>query len=50
VYFIEHLPVEISVVQIGWVLGLALAICFVATIPPALHASWMRPVEGLRYE
>jgi len=32
------------------VLGLALAICFVATIPPALHASWMRPVEGLRYE
>jgi lipoprotein-releasing system permease protein len=50
VYFIEHLPVEISVVQIGWVLGLALAICFVATIPPALHASWMRPPARLRYE
>ena len=50
VYFIEELPVEISVVQIAWILGLALAICYVATIPPSLRAAWMRPVEGLRYE
>lgn len=50
VYFIESLPVEVSFVQIAWILGLALSICFVATIPPALHAAWLRPVEGLRYE
>ncbi len=50
VYFIERLPVEVSIVTIGWILGLALSICFVATIPPALYAAWMRPVEGLRYE
>jgi lipoprotein-releasing system permease protein len=50
VYFIEELPVEISVVQIAWILALALAICYVATIPPSLRAAWLRPVEGLRYE
>ncbi len=50
VYFIEELPVEISVTQIGWILGMTLAICFVATIPPSLRAAKLRPVEGLRYE
>lgn len=50
VYFIEELPVEISLVQIVWILGLALTICFFATLPPALRAAKLRPVEGLRYE
>ncbi len=50
VYFIERLPVEISVSQIGAVLALTMGISFVATIPPALRAAKLRPVEGLRYE
>ena len=50
VYFIEQLPVEINVVQIAWILGLALVFCFIATIPPSLRAARLRPVEGLRYE
>jgi lipoprotein-releasing system permease protein len=50
VYFIEQLPVEISIVQIGWILGLGLVFCFIATIPPSLRAARLRPVEGLRYE
>jgi lipoprotein-releasing system permease protein len=50
VYFIEELPVEISLVQIAWILGLALVFCFLATIPPSLRAAKLRPVEGLRYE
>ncbi|EDM75431.1 hypothetical protein PPSIR1_04323 [Plesiocystis pacifica SIR-1] len=50
VYFIEELPVEIDPVQIAWILGLALAFCFIATIPPSLRAARQRPVEGLRYE
>ena len=50
VYFIESLPVEISVVQIAWILGLALTFCFIATIPPSLRAARQRPVDGLRYE
>jgi len=50
VYFIESLPVEISVTQIAWILCMTLAICFVATLPPSLRAAKLRPVEGLRYE
>jgi lipoprotein-releasing system permease protein len=50
VYFIERLPVELSVVQIGAVLALTMAISFFATVPPSLHAAKLRPVEGLRYE
>jgi lipoprotein-releasing system permease protein len=50
VYFIEQLPVEISLAQIAWILGLALVFCFIATIPTSLRAARLRPVEGLRYE
>ena len=50
VYFIEQLPVELSMVQVGAVLVLTMVISFVATIPPSLRAAKLRPVEGLRYE
>lgn len=50
VYFIERLPVEISLVQLAAVVALTMGISFVATIPPALRAAKLRPVEGLRYE
>lgn len=50
VYFIEELPVELSLVQISWILAMTLAICFFATLPPSLRAAKLRPVEGLRYE
>ncbi len=50
VYFIERLPVEFSLEQIGAVMALTMSISFVATIPPSLRAAKLRPVEGLRYE
>ncbi|MBK6916203.1 MAG: ABC transporter permease [Deltaproteobacteria bacterium] len=50
VYFIERLPVEISLVQIAGVLSLTMAISFFATVPPSLRAAQLRPVEGLRGE
>lgn len=50
VYFIEQLPVELSLAQVGAVLALTMVISFVATIPPSLRAAKLRPVEGLRYE
>ncbi len=49
-YFVDHLPVEYDFTQTGAVLAMTLAISFVATIPPALRAARLRPVEGLRYE
>ncbi len=50
VYFIEQLPVELSVVQVGAVLALTMVISFVATLPPSLRAAKLRPVDGLRFE
>jgi lipoprotein-releasing system permease protein len=50
VYFIEELPVELSLQQFTEVIGWTLFIGFVATIPPSLRAAKLRPVEGLRYE
>ena len=50
VYFIDRLPVEYDPSQMGVVLSLTLLVCFVATIPPALRAAKLRPVDGLRYD
>jgi lipoprotein-releasing system permease protein len=50
VYFIERLPVEVSIAQIAGVLLLTMIISFAATVPPSLRAAKLRPVEGLRYE
>jgi lipoprotein-releasing system permease protein len=50
VYYIDRLPINVS----GWdFLTVALAsltICTISTIYPAVAASRLRPVEGLRYE
>jgi lipoprotein-releasing system permease protein len=50
VYYIDRLPINVS----GWdylaVAVVALTICTVAAIFPALGAANMRPVDGLRYE
>jgi lipoprotein-releasing system permease protein len=50
VYYIDRLPINVS----GWdfftVAIAALSICTLATIYPALAASKLRPVDGLRYE
>ena len=50
VYYIEKLPVVMRASEIAAVGLAALALCCLATLYPALLASRMRPVEGLRYE
>lgn len=48
VYFISHLPVNIRAEEFLITGGVALVICLLATIPPALYAAWLRPSDGLR--
>ena len=41
---------EISTLELLLTAGITLAICFLATVYPALKAAYLQPVEGLRYE
>ncbi len=50
VYYIEKMPVVMRASEIAAVALAALALCCLATIYPAVLASRMRPVDGLRYE
>jgi lipoprotein-releasing system permease protein len=50
VYYIQKLPVVMRLSEIASVSGAALGLSCLATLYPALLASRMRPVEGLRYE
>ena len=50
VYYITQLPVVMRGGEIAIVAASALGLCLLATVYPALLASRMRPVDGLRYE
>ncbi len=50
VYYIDSLPVRIEAWQFGVVAGSALLLSYLATIYPAVAASRLPPVEGLRNE
>jgi lipoprotein-releasing system permease protein len=50
VYFISHLPVEIGAAEFLVTGSLALVICLLATVVPALYAARLRPAEGVRSE
>src|SRR5665213_1872243 len=50
VYYIQKLPVVMRVSEIAAVSLAALGLCCLATLYPAMLASRMRPVDGLRYE
>ena len=50
VYYMDTLPVVVEPQTVLTVVFTAIAISFLATIYPALVASKMDPVEGLRYE
>ena len=50
VYYIEKLPIVMRASEIAAVGLSALALCCLATVYPAMLASRIRPVSGLRYE
>jgi lipoprotein-releasing system permease protein len=50
VYYVDRLPINVDPVDYMFVALAALAITTIATIYPALAASRLRPVDGIRYE
>jgi ABC-type lipoprotein release transport system permease subunit len=50
IYYFSNLPVKIVSGEVTLVVISAILVSFLATIPPALFAARLKPVEGLRYE
>jgi lipoprotein-releasing system permease protein len=50
VYFLNHIPAKVDWQEVAIITGFALAMSFLATLPPAWRASRLDPVEALRYE
>jgi lipoprotein-releasing system permease protein len=50
VYYVDTLPIEVNLVDYALIAVCALVITVLATLYPALSASKLRPVDGIRYE
>ncbi|MBL8682938.1 MAG: ABC transporter permease [Myxococcales bacterium] len=49
VYYIDRLPVFVALSDFGMIWSIAVGLCLIATILPAIIAARMRPVEGMRF-
>jgi len=50
VYFIDHLPVDLRMADIGAIVVASLVIATIATILPASQAAKLEPVDAIRHE
>jgi lipoprotein-releasing system permease protein len=50
IYFLSQLPAKVDPAEVAAVVGMALALSFLATIYPSWRAARLDPVEALRYE
>lgn len=48
VYFISRLPVDVRPMEFAITGAIAIVICLLATIAPALYAAWLKPTDGFR--
>ena len=49
-YYLDELPLYISVVELSAVYIITFIVVFISTIYPAVRASRMNPVEALKHE
>jgi lipoprotein-releasing system permease protein len=50
VYFIDHLPVRLELLDISWIVLASVAIAVLATLYPSAQAARLYPVEAIRHE
>lgn len=50
VYKLDHIVLDVQTSDLLIIVGVSLAICFVATLVPSRRGAKISPVEGLRYE
>ena len=50
VYFIDHLPVHVEMLDVLWVVLASLAIAVLATLYPSRSAARLTPVDAIRHE
>jgi lipoprotein-releasing system permease protein len=50
VYLIDHLPIQIEVLDVMWIVLASIAIAVLATMYPSLQAARLYPVEAIRDE
>ncbi len=48
VYFISRLPIDVRPLEFAITAGIAMLVCLIATVLPALHAARVRPADGFR--
>ena len=50
IYFIDHLPVHVEVLDVVLIIMASLMLTLAATVPPSRSASRLMPVDAIRYE
>ena len=50
VYFVDHLPVQLELADVGLIVLASVVVAFAATVYPSLQAARLQPVEAIRHE
>jgi lipoprotein-releasing system permease protein len=50
VYFVDHLPVSLRLVDLAAIVAVSVLVAFAATVYPAVQASRLEPVDAIRHD